>query len=208
MRDDQLPVDVPSKQCIDMMVADGSISSAKGYIIPVAHTRHQHDAEQSAQAEDRLALALGISVQCVGLNIGAVLQKAVEDMDGLLDSAGNEAGKKGNIVVGDMMVGDAAISAVSNVGGTEKIVLAQRHMAAVGNGRISSTPHLWQRKPRIFADDITHRRFDFVGVDVLGVDPTQHLRGGNIRGVTSGLAGAEIAAIAEDGKQVAPSAYC
>ena len=198
MRDDQLPIDLPCKQCVDMTVASGFIRSAEGDIIPVAHARHQHDAKQSAKSEDWLALALGIGMQCIGL------QKAIKNVNRFPDTARNEAGKQGNIAVSDMMVGNATISAVSNVGGTQEIVLAQRYVRAVGNGRISGTPHFGQRKSRIFTDDITHRRFELVGVDVLGIYPPQHLRGGNIGGVPCRLTWPEIAAITEDCEQVTP----
>jgi hypothetical protein len=55
----------------------------------------------------------------------------------------------------------------------------------------------------ILADHVDHRSLQLVGIDVLSIDPTQCLRCGDLGGVASGLVGAEIAAVAEDGEQIA-----
>jgi hypothetical protein len=53
------------------------------------------------------------------------------------------------------------------------------------------------------ADDVDHRGLQLAGVDVLGVDSAQRLRGRDLGGVPGGLARAEVAAVAEHGEQVA-----
>ena len=138
-----------------------------------------------------------------GWIIRAVLQQPVQDVDGLPDAAGDEAGEQGDVAVGDVVVGDAAIAAVADVPGPEQVVLAQLDVRAVGDRGAAAAPMPRQREAGILADHVDHRRFQLVGVDVLGVDPAQRLRGGDLGGVTGGLVGAEIAAVAEHGEQVA-----
>jgi hypothetical protein len=58
---------------LSMAVADRRRGPVECHAADAAHARHQLDAEESAQAEDGLALTLGVGMQRVGLNHGAVL---------------------------------------------------------------------------------------------------------------------------------------
>jgi hypothetical protein len=51
-------------------------------------------------------------------------------------------------------------------------------------------------------DDIRHRGLDFSGIDMLRVEPAGCLRRQQIRGVARRLAGPEVAAVTEHGKQI------
>ena len=67
MRGDQIPVDFVAEQRVDMLVARGSVGTIEHRVAETAHARHQRDAEQAAEAEHRLALALGVGMQRVRL---------------------------------------------------------------------------------------------------------------------------------------------
>ena len=203
MRGDQIPVDLSAEQRVDMLVADGLGRAIEDGVTQAAHARHQLDAEQSAETEDRLALALGVGVQRVGLDRRAVLHQPIQDVDGLPHAAGDEAGEQSDVGVGDVVVGDAAIAAVADVARADQIVLAQLDVRAVGDGGAAAAPVPRQREAGILVDHVDHRRLQLVDVDVLGVDPAQRRRRGDVGGVPGGLIGTKIAAVAEHGEQVA-----
>jgi hypothetical protein len=60
-----------------------------------------------------------------------------------------------------------------------------------------------QAEADILADHIDHRGIQLLGIDMLRIDPTQCLRGGDLGGVAGSLIGAEVAAVAEHGEQIA-----
>src|SRR5258707_1163747 len=127
-----------------MLVANGFAWAVKDDVVPVAHARHQLDAQQPAQTENRFALALGVGVERVRLDRGTVLYQPVQNVDCLPDTARDEASKKRNVAVGDMGVGDTAISTITNVPGADEIVLPRRNMCAVGDCRPAGAPELRQ----------------------------------------------------------------
>jgi hypothetical protein len=100
----QIPIGVASEQRVNMLVADRLGRAIKDDVAQATHTRHQLDAEQPAQAEDRLALTLDVCVQRAWLDLGAILQQPVQDMDGLPDAARDKTGEQGDVAVGDVMV--------------------------------------------------------------------------------------------------------
>ena len=108
-----------AEQRIDMLIADRLGRAIEDGVAQAAHAWHQLDAEQAAQAEDWLALALGVGMQRVGLDRRAVLHQRIQDVDRLPHAAGDEAGEQGDVGVGDVVVGDAAIAAVANVPGAD-----------------------------------------------------------------------------------------
>jgi hypothetical protein len=190
-----------------MLVADRFRGAVEGDVAQTAHTRHQLDAKQAAEAEHGFALALGVSMQSVGLDLRLVLQQPIGDMDGFPHASGDEAGEQrdvivGDVIVGDVVVGDAAIGAIADVLGTDETVLPQLDVGAVGNGGTPASPMPGQVEAGLLVDDVDHGRLQLVGVDVLRVDPAQRLRRRNIGSMSGGLAGAEIAAVAEHGEQV------
>ena len=208
---DQLPVDLAGEQRVDMGIANLLGRPVQDRIAQAAHARHQLDGEQAAQAEHGLRLTLGVGVQRIGLDDGLVLQQAVEDVDGFPHTAGNEAVEQRDVVVGDVVVGDAAlaaIAAVADVSGAEQVALAQRDVGAVGDGGASAAPVPWQREPGLLVDDVHHRRVQLGPGDMLDIDPAHRLRRRHSWRVPGGLAGAEVAAIAEDGEQVTLDGLC
>jgi hypothetical protein len=115
MRGDQVPIDFSAEQRVDVLVADRLGRAIEHRVAQTAHARHQLDAERPAQTKDRLALTLRVGMKRVGLNLRAVLEQRIQDVDSLPDAAGNEAGEQGDVGVSDVMVRDAAIPAIANV---------------------------------------------------------------------------------------------
>ena len=199
----QPPVDLLREKRIDVLVANGSARTVEDYVVPIAHSWHQLDTEEPAQAEDRFALTLSIGMERVGLDRGAVPYQPVQDVDRLPDTARDEGGKQCNVAVGDVVIGDTAISAIADVLGADEIVFTQRNMSAIGDCRPPSAPELWQGKAGIGVDQVGCCRFEFSRVDVLSIDSAQRLSGSDAGGVTCGLAGSEVAAVAEHCEDIA-----
>jgi len=197
VRGDQIPVDFIAEQRVDMLVADRFVRAIEGGIAQTAHPWHQLDAKEPAKSEDRLTLTLGIGMKRIGLNLRTVFHQRIKNMNRLPDTAGDEAGEQGDIGVGDVVVSDTAISTVADVPGTNEIILAEFDVGAVGDRCSATAPMPRQRKANILVDDIDHRRLQLLGIDVLRVDPAQHLSRCDFRGVAGRLAWPEIAAIAE-----------
>src|ERR1700722_1760071 len=123
-------------------------------------------------------------------------------MDRLPDTAGDEAGEQGDVVIGDVMIRDATIAAVTNVAGAHQVIFAELTMRTVGEGSLTTTPMARKREPDILVDHINHRRLQLVGVYVLRVRSTQCLRRCDFWGVAGGLVRAEIAAITKHRENV------
>jgi hypothetical protein len=68
-----------------------------------------------------------------GLDRGAVLYQPVQYVDRLPNAARNEAGEQRNVAVGDVVVGNTAVSTIADVLGADEIVLAQRNMGTIGD---------------------------------------------------------------------------
>ena len=197
-----------AEQRVDMLVADRFVRAIEDGVAQAAHARHQLDAEEAAQAEDWLALTLGVGMKRVGLDRRAVLHQPIKDVDRLPHAAGDEAGEQGDVGIGDVVVSDTAIAAIANVPGPHEIVLAELDVRAVGDRCATAAPMPGQREAGILVDHIDHRRLQLVGVDVLRVDPAQRLRRRDLGGVAGGLIGTEIAAVAEHGEDIALDGLC
>src|SRR5512143_4216265 len=98
-----------------MCVAGSRIGSIEVQILPVTYPRHQLDAEEEREAEDRRALSLRVRMDGVGLNLRAVLADEVQDGVSLPGTTGNEPREQSDVGVGDEIVADPAIAAVADV---------------------------------------------------------------------------------------------
>src|SRR4051794_15703091 len=76
-------------------------------------------------------------------------------------------------------------------------------MGAIGNCHPAGAPEPWQGKACKGVDQIGRCGFEFWCVDMLSVDPPQRLGGSDARGMSGGLAGSEIAAVAEHCENIA-----
>ena len=113
------------------------------------------------------------------------------------------APEKWGASLGNVVVSDPAIATVANVPRADQVVFAELDVRAVGDRRTAATPVPGQREAGVLVDDVDHRGFQLVGVDLLRVDPAQRLRCCESGRVTRGLAWTKVAAIAEDGEQIA-----
>src|SRR5208337_4510100 len=159
---DQIPFDFASEQRVDMLVASSLAGAVENGIAQAAHAWHQLDAEEATQAEDGLALALGISVKRVGLDLRAVFHQRVKDMDGFPHAAGDEAGEQGDVGICDVVVSDAAITAVADVPGADEIVLPELDVRAVGDRCATTAPMPGQRETDVLVDHVDHCRLQLV----------------------------------------------
>src|SRR3546814_2315253 len=71
-------------------------------------------AQQVRKPEHREALRLGVAVHGIGLNVGPVGQQPVEDVDSLVDAARDEVAEQRDVLVGHVVITDAAIAAVAD----------------------------------------------------------------------------------------------
>jgi len=149
---DQMPVDFFFEQRVDMFVANCFVGTIESGVAQATHARHQPDANNSAQAEDRLALSLSIGVNRIGLYLRPVLLEGIQNMDAFPHATGDEAGEQGDIGTSNMMVRDAAIAAVANVSGAQEIVLPELDVRAVGDRGLVATPVPRQRKADVLVD--------------------------------------------------------
>jgi hypothetical protein len=117
----------------------------------------------------------------VGLNLRAVLQQRIQDMDCFPHAAGDEAGEQGDVAVGNVVVRDAAITAVADMARTEQVVLAQLDVRSVSDRGATAAPMPRQLEPDILTDHVDHGGFQLVGGDVLRIDPPQRLHPSRFR---------------------------
>lgn len=115
VRFDELPVDCFGKERADVLINGMLIRPVENHIVPGPHPWHELDAEQMCDPEDRLRLSLGIGVEGVGLDLGAVLEEAVQDIDRFPDPAGDKVAKERDIAVRNMVVSDATVTAVTDM---------------------------------------------------------------------------------------------
>ena len=92
------------------------------------------------QPKDRFTLSVGVSVKRVRLNVGAVFQQAIQDVDGLPNAAGNEVAKQCDVGVGDVVVGNPAVAAITNVTFANQIVFTQLNMLAISDRSLTTAP--------------------------------------------------------------------
>ncbi len=98
---DQRPVDhVVAEQRVDVPVLRRGVRPVEVQVVPVPYPRQQLEPEQRREPEDRQALALGIAMDLVGLDVGLVGQQRVQDVHRLPDPAGDEVGEQGDVGVG------------------------------------------------------------------------------------------------------------
>jgi hypothetical protein len=86
----EIRIDGVREQGVHVLVATGSFRPVQRQIFPIADGRHQLNAEEIDQRKNRRILALGVGVQCVGLNIALILQQPVQDVNGFPDAARDE----------------------------------------------------------------------------------------------------------------------
>ena len=104
-------------------------------------------AKQIRQGEDVGRLAMRIGIESGGVNFTERILKNVENVGRLVYSTPNEAAEQGNVIVGDVPIGDSARPAVAKVSRCHQIISKGLEMRAVRCSRLSPPPQLRQIKP-------------------------------------------------------------
>ena len=79
-------------------------------------------------------------MQRVGPDVGLVLGQAVKDVHGLPNAAGDEMREQRDVIVADVIVGNAAIPAVADMALRQQVVLVQVPLCAVGRRAFRVAP--------------------------------------------------------------------
>jgi hypothetical protein len=200
---DQVPVDRLAKEGVDVLVADALAGPIEDEIFPVPDAWHQLNPQQVGEPEDSGGLALGIRVQDIRLDIGGVLQEPVEDVHRLPHTAGDEVAEEGNIRVRDVVVGDPTIAAVPDRVLGQQILLVQVELGAVRSGGLAGPPQPRQAAAVVAVDHFPKGGVQTSGGDMPPIGVRDLVRRNQTAGMAGGLPGAEIAAVAECGQDVA-----
>mgnify|MGYP001555713726 CR=1 FL=1 len=193
---DQRPVDARLEQRLNVLVAPASVGLVEDQILDVADAGHQVDAEQMREREDGRTLRVRIAVDHVRLDVRRVLDEPVEDVDGLMHAARDEVAEERDVLVRDVVVADAAITAVADVVFGQQILLVEVPLRAVGRHAAARAPELRQRELVIRVDDFHDRLVEPLLGDVAQIEPGD-LLAAEVLHRAGGLRRAEIATVAE-----------
>ena len=116
------------------------VRAVEGNLIPGPHPGHQLDAQEVRQTKDRLRLSLGIGMDGIRLNVGFILEQAINDVDRFPDTTGNEVAEKSNVGVRDVVIGNAAITPLTHMSFRQQAVFAQLKLRPIGDDRFASPP--------------------------------------------------------------------
>ena len=95
-----------------------------------------------------------VCVDGVRLQDRLVFQQPVEDVNGLPDPASNKAREERNVGVGDVVIGDAPVSSVSNVALAEEVVFDEFDVRTVGDGDLFAAPKEGQFEAGVLFDHV------------------------------------------------------
>ncbi|MCY1176778.1 hypothetical protein D9M73_170620 [compost metagenome] len=115
MQFNQPPVDHVTEQRIDVLVSIARLRAMEFEVLDAPDARHELDAEQVGQREDRVTLGLGVPVNRVRPDVRFIGHQPVEDVDALIGTAGNEMAEQRDELVRHMVVADAAVAAITNM---------------------------------------------------------------------------------------------
>ena len=87
-------------------------------------------------------MALRIRMHRGRLDLGGVLEQALQDVDGLPNPARDEVAEQVDVAVRDVVVGDPTVAAVANRILGQQAVLGQLVLGPVRRGRATGAPDL------------------------------------------------------------------
>ncbi len=93
-------------------------------------------------------LPLRVGVDGVRLDVGGVLQQAIDDVDRLPDTARNEVAEQRDVRIGHVVVGDAAVAAIRDVVRGEQILVVESYLVPSAAALLPSPQHLGSCRPR------------------------------------------------------------
>src|SRR5258708_9854819 len=109
MQLNQPPVDHIAEQRIDVAVNIARLRAMEFEVLDAPDARHELDAQEVRQREDRVTLGLGVPVNRVRSNVRFVGHQPVKDVDALIGAAGNEMAEQRDELVRYMVVADTAV---------------------------------------------------------------------------------------------------
>ena len=140
-------------------------------MLDAADSRHQLDAEQMSQAEHHFALGVGIAVQGIRLNIRVVVLQDVENMDGFVDTAGDEMTEQGDVGVGYDVVSQPTSARIADMPFGKQILLVDIPFGAVGRGATAAAPVFRQLERIVGIDDLGDSLVESFLGDVAEIQP-------------------------------------
>lgn len=137
---DQRPVHGAAEQRIDAWVMAIAVWPIQFQFPPAAYTRHEFDPEQIRKTEDGRRLTVGICAHAFGLQVRQVPEQGIEDVGGFIGAAGDESAEQGNIVVGNVAIGDSAGLSKADMVLSQQIVLVGFEVRPVRCRRLAGAP--------------------------------------------------------------------
>ena len=129
---DELPVNDLGKKRIDMAVVDGARGPKELEVFPVADARHQLNPQQMRQPKHQRALALGIGMEYVGLDVRRILQETIENVDGFPYPTWDKVAEQCDVRVRDVIVSDPAIPPIANMVFRQQVLFIEVPLHAIG----------------------------------------------------------------------------
>ncbi len=139
---DQVPVEGPAAQPLDMVVSAAPVCFVQHQIFDIAHAWHQVDAQQVGQTKHRPTLRLCVTVNGIGLNFRVISDEPVQDVHRLMHAARNEVAEERDVHVGDMVVANPAVPAITDVILRQQILLIQIPLRAIRGRAFATAPVL------------------------------------------------------------------
>ncbi len=114
-----------------------------------------------------------------------------------MSNTNDEVAEQSNVVVSNVVISDAAVSAIANMLSPHQIVFNQLNVRTISNGSFPFAPVLRQLKSRVLVDQVLQGRFQLLSADVLCINASQCLAIDGQRGVAFGLVRAKKAPVPE-----------
>ncbi len=140
-----------------MLIGPSRLGPGEHQVFDVANTRHEVDTKQVRQAKYWKALGLSVAVHRVGLDVGLVGEQPIEDVDRLVHAARDEMAEQGNVLVGHVVVANAAVAAIADVVLRQQVLFVHAPLGAVGRRALAAAPVAGQLELVVQIDDIDRR---------------------------------------------------
>jgi hypothetical protein len=201
MRFDERPIDDVREWQVDVLVAQGLRGPEELYRLPVANRQRELDIEQGSGAKDWGRLALGVGVNTIRLDVRAVLQEPVQDVERLPDVAEDKVAEQRDVGVRNVIVADRAVPVVADMTLGEQIPPVEVPLPAICRCMFSGAPALREREAVIHVDQGGNYLIALLFSDMPLVNPH------NLSAVIAlqrpgGLGGFPVIAVGERGRHV------
>ena len=110
-------------------------------------------------------------MQGVGLDLRLVLEQAIQNINCFPDPAWNEMTEERDVGIGDMVIPDPAIAAVTNVIFREQILFIEIPLGAVGGSALARALMLRQGEPIVTVNNFGNGFLQILLREVALIDP-------------------------------------